>query len=43
MKRFALKCKTVGIIEYDRTLNQYETAMLSGEGIDKIFVFGEVK
>ena len=40
-RRYALKCKTVGIVEFDRILNNYETAMKMGEDIPASFVYGE--
>ena len=41
MKRFAIKCKAVGIVEYDRVLNQYEESVVTGKGVENIFVYGE--
>lgn len=34
-RRMALRHKTIGIIEFDRTLNNYDT-----NKVEKIFVFG---
>ena len=40
-RRFALKCKTVGIVEFDRTLNKYETSMKIGDAVPEMFVYGD--
>ncbi len=41
MKRFAIKCKAVGIVEYDRVLNQYEESVVTGKSMKNIFVYGD--
>lgn len=40
-RQLALRHKAIGIVEFDRMLNQYEDVMKSGENIKDIFVFGE--
>lgn len=40
-RQYALKCKAIGIVEFDRILNNYETSMKMGEDIPASFVYGE--
>jgi hypothetical protein len=37
----ALKCKTVGIVEFDRILNKYENSMKKGDSVPEMFVYGD--
>lgn len=40
-RKFALKAKMNGIIEYDRVLNNYESAIKCGDSVPSMFVNGE--
>lgn len=37
-KKYALKCKAIGIVEFDRMLNKYDIS-LTDEGLPSIFVY----
>jgi hypothetical protein len=40
-RQHALKCKTVGIIEFDRILNGYETSMKMDDAVPEMFIYGD--
>lgn len=39
MRRFALKCKMISIIEFDRTINSYDLIFSDPEKLKDVFIY----